>query len=227
MALALLAGAAAALSPTAQPAPRHAPRHARRCASDATASASWRDDEDWALTDELPAFTVGDGDHAATFFSALASYHPRLSRRSAAECEARADELALAHGRVPPVLKSWARLEDGRFSGSTEGGRSVSFVVNSEGSLASGLGYVETIGGNIYELGEQQAAMAASHEEVMPSSRLRDSDADGESVVESTDDAKLGPLDVVRIASCAVGALVILQLVLLGVSSSFSGYEIA
>ena len=223
MALALLAGAAAALSSTAQLAHRSAPRSARRCASDATASASWRDDEDWALADELPAFTVGD----ATFFSALAAYHPRLSRRSAAECEARADELALAHGRVPPVLNSWARLEDGRFSGSTNGGRSVSFVVNSEGSLASGLGYVETIGGNVYELGEQQAAMAASYDEAMPSSRSRDSDADGESVVESPDDAKLEPLDVVPIASCAVGALVILQLVLLGASSSFSGYEIA
>ena len=64
--------------------------------------------------------------------------------------------------------------------------------------------------------------MAASYDEAMPSSRSRDSDADGESVVES-----LEPLDVVPIASCAVGALVILQLVLLGASSSFSGYEIA
>jgi hypothetical protein len=32
--------------------------------------AQWRDEEDWALLDAVPEFTVGEGDAAATFWTA-------------------------------------------------------------------------------------------------------------------------------------------------------------
>jgi hypothetical protein len=132
----------------------------------------WRDEEDWALLDATPEFTVGEGAMAATFWTALSSSNAALCQRSPAECAQRAAQLAqnsttLEFGREPKVLDAWSRLADGRVVGRLDA-RTVWLTVETEGRLASdprsSAGYIETIGGRVYELGEPAASREASGE---------------------------------------------------------------
>ena len=72
-------------------------------------SESWSTDEDWALQDSAPAFTVGRGNERATFWTALVASTPDLAKRSAAECEKRLRELKekAEVGSAPLVLDEW------------------------------------------------------------------------------------------------------------------------
>jgi len=123
----------------------------------------WRIEEDWALLDEAPSFTVGNGASTVTFWSALAAASTVLCQRTPVELEQRMLELAVAkdlpqdsYGSEPSVISSWERMADGRFTGSVDG-RAVWLTVESEGRLASdprtGPGYIVSLGGRIYELG--------------------------------------------------------------------------
>ena len=78
----------------------------------------WAETEDWALLDQLPAFSAGQGTQRATFWSALALSSPELARRSAAECEARAKALSPSadSGPAPPTLEDWERLSSAAHS---------------------------------------------------------------------------------------------------------------
>lgn len=144
--------------------PRHVLQYSRQDSAECEGG-PWRDEEDWALLDETPAFTVGSGTNTVTFWSALATASPVLGRRTALELERRRARLAVddrglsagPFGREPSVLSSWERLPDGRFTGTVDG-RKVWLTVEEEGRLASdpreGAGYLVSIGGRVYELGE-------------------------------------------------------------------------
>ena len=131
---------------------------------------AWRGEEDRALIDATPAFTVGAGNTAATFWTALASSSAVLCQRSPIECIQRAKVLALeqvsfSYGREPKVLDSWQRLPGGRITGRLDS-RTVWLTVEVEGRLASDPrsepGYIETLGGRVYELGEPAASSSSS-----------------------------------------------------------------
>ena len=125
---------------------------------------AWRAEEDWALLDSTPEFTVGRGNQVATFWHALAASTPELSGRTAGDCERRwaqlaaeGAELPIIAGPQPTVLEEWRRLEDGRFTGRLAGARSSVWLnVAMEGRLAADPrnqpGYIEAVGGRIYEL---------------------------------------------------------------------------
>ena len=123
---------------------------------------SWSTDEDWALQDSAPAFTVGRGNERATFWTALVASTPDLAKRSAAECEKRLRELKekAEVGSAPLVLDEWKRLDDGRYTGRVTGESGfVWLTASTEGRLASDPrdepGYIEVVGGKIYELGRR------------------------------------------------------------------------
>lgn len=125
---------------------------------------SWAPQEDWALQDRAPQFTVGRGGSQATFWSALTASTPELAGRTPEECERRLRELgATAVGRQPRVLEDWSRLGDGRYTGHLDGDSStVWLTVACEGRLASDPrtepGYIEAAGGTIYELSRSGGA---------------------------------------------------------------------
>jgi hypothetical protein len=108
---------------------------------------------------------VGSGTNTVTFWSALATASSVLCQRTAPELERRMARLAVddrslstgSFGREPSVLSSWERLPDGRFTGTVDG-RTVWLTVEHEGRLASdpraGAGYLVSLGGRVYELGE-------------------------------------------------------------------------
>jgi len=116
----------------------------------------WSPQEDWALQDQVPAYSAGTGADTATFWSALAANVPALSARGSTELEARAAQLAVDGGAQPALLEAWERLADGRYAGSADG-RPVWLTVSLEGRLPSdpreAPGYIEALGGRIYELG--------------------------------------------------------------------------
>lgn len=131
----------------------------------------WRDEEDWALLDAAPEFTVGAGNTAVTFWTALASSSAVLCERSSSECAERAEVLAtqrnltLSCGPEPEVLDSWSRLPGGRITGRLNS-RTIWLTVAAEGRLASDPrsepGYVEAVGGRVYELGVPAAGSIAT-----------------------------------------------------------------
>ena len=132
----------------------------------------WTSEEDWALVDTIPDFTVGNGNTAATFWTALAASSAVLCQRSSIECAGRAALLktqqksTFSYGQEPEVLDLWQRLPDGRVTGRLDSARTVWLTVEAEGRLASdprtGPGYIETLGGRVYELGEPVARSSAS-----------------------------------------------------------------
>lgn len=140
---------------------------------------AWRDAEDWALVDNAPAFTVGRGPQARTFWAALIAATPELAARSPAACEARWEALSAAKGAAakgaaattvgpqPPVLDDWQRLADGRYAGRLSGETGFIWLTTAlEGRLASDPrtdvpGYIEAVGGRIYELGARSPNDAA------------------------------------------------------------------
>lgn len=138
----------------------------------------WRDNEDWALLEATPRFTVGDGENAATFWTALSTAGAELGQRTPGELQRRIEELAAekglgrgSYGGEPVVLSSWARMPDGRFTGSVDG-RSVWLTVELEGRLKSdprgGPGYIVSLNGRVYELGKPKAPEDTKQRSSMP-----------------------------------------------------------
>jgi hypothetical protein len=62
------------------------------------AEPEWSPQEDWALQDQVKAYSAGTGADTATFWSALAVNVPALSARDPTELEARAAQLAVDGG---------------------------------------------------------------------------------------------------------------------------------
>ena len=62
------------------------------------AEPEWSPQEDWALQDQVKAYSAGTGADTATFWSALAANVPALSARDSTELEARAAQLAVDGG---------------------------------------------------------------------------------------------------------------------------------
>lgn len=153
-------------------------------------STSWTLQEDWALLDQLGKFTVGEGDQTRTFWTQLAASTPALSPKSAEELFARCQVLKdnnddddennnntnRRYGPSPPLLTNW-RLEGNRAVGTLDDGRVVWMNYHLVGRLPGDLfsdatspslmalipgGYLEALGGRIYELGQPAREMKFS-----------------------------------------------------------------
>ena len=157
---------------------------------------SWTLREDWALIDQLPKFTVGQGEQTRTFWTQLVASTAELSsKKSPDELYQRCQQLSLEQkndtniniplplhfGPPPPLLSRW-RMDlttttttsaqyaaDNRAVGTLEDGRVIWLHYHVVGRLPGDLfsdasspslmalipgGYLEAIGGRIYELGE-------------------------------------------------------------------------
>lgn len=134
----------------------------------------WRPREDWALLDGIEGFTVGEGDHVATFWDELAASSIDLFEKSPSEC---ADRLAVIspharkHGPQPRRLDEWRRLPDGRILGVERNGNTVTVTVSEEGRLAGGSRpmYIESTKGRVYELAtSSDSATAAETSKPLP-----------------------------------------------------------
>lgn len=155
-------------------------------------TSSWSLEQDWALIDQLPKFTVGEGSHIRTFWTQLLACTPILSEKSPDSLFRRCQELesiqeknnntteAKASGRpiifgpAPILLTNW-QIDfdhlDGKAVGQTKDGRSIWLHYISLGRLegdpfsdsSSSIfffipgGYLEAVGGRIYELGEPRS----------------------------------------------------------------------
>ena len=62
------------------------------------AEPEWSPQEDWALQDQVRAYSAGTGADTATFWSAMAANVPALAARAPAELEARAAQLEVDGG---------------------------------------------------------------------------------------------------------------------------------
>ena len=123
-----------------------------RMATDITdVPSEWQIQEEWALVDDVPRFTVGHGEHRVTFWNAL-SNTPVLRQRTPEELRARAASLVgHAVGREPKVLRSARRQADGSWAGTIDGHHLIVHAA-SEGRSASGAGFVESLTGEIFEV---------------------------------------------------------------------------
>ena len=111
----------------------------------------WQIQEEWALVDDVPRFTVGHGEHRVTFWNAL-SNTPALRQRTPEELRARAESLVEhAVGHEPKVLRSARRQADGSWAGTIDGHHRIVHAA-SEGRSASGAGFVESLTGEIFEV---------------------------------------------------------------------------
>ena len=135
------------------------------------------------MRDSVDDFTAGSGDNARTFWAQLCAATPILARRSAREVEARHRSLAGAAHPSPPTLEEWSRAADGQFSGNL-GGRTVWLTAALEGrfagdprappagdrAVAEAGGFVEALGGRVYELGAPAPSAGALTDSVASSS---------------------------------------------------------
>ena len=123
-----------------------------RMATDITdVPSEWQIQEEWALVDDIPRFTVGHSEHRVTFWNAL-SNTPVLRQRTPEELRARAESLVEhAVGREPKVLRSARRQADGSWAGTIDGHHRILHAA-SEGRSASGAGFVESLTGEIFEV---------------------------------------------------------------------------
>jgi hypothetical protein len=191
-----------------------------------TTTTSWTMEQDWALIDQLPKFTViGDGEkdtnhHIRTFWAQLAACTPSLSDKTPNQVLERCQELErsslslsssssktnhdattsthppppprklLVFGPSPPQLQNWMidlDHRDGKAVGQTQDGRTIWLRYHSIGrlegdpfsdissssvlSLVPG-GYLEAVGGRIYELGEPRQESSSSISSTTSSSSI-------------------------------------------------------
>lgn len=151
--------------------------------------AQWTLDEDWLLIDQLPQFTVGDGDQTRTFWTQLSAATPRFASKKSSQlyerCQVLATNYTLKFGPSPPLLQNWgmdlsASSRDNRAVGTLENGRVVFLNYHVVGRLAGDTfqdvsspsvmalipgGYLEAVGGRIYELGEPRKSTVASSDD--------------------------------------------------------------
>lgn len=190
--------------------------------NDEDSISSWRLEQDWALIDQLPHFTVGENDQIRTFWTQLVTATPLLSDKDINDVQQRCQELAneqssltagdiprrppqdLIFGPSPPIIQNWdsdvtiRRLSsaslsttitnnDGKMVGQTEDGRTIWLRYYCIGRLKGDPfndgtndcwmmpgGYLEAIGGRIYELGQPSSNVAnrGDHQQQIPSSLL-------------------------------------------------------
>lgn len=130
------------------------------------------------LLDQLPKFTVGEGDQARTFWTQLCAATPRLASKDVNDlierCQVLQANYTLKFGHSPPLLQKWdmdisPSSRDNRAVGTLEDGRVVFLNYHLVGRLPGDIlsdaaspsvmalipgGYLEAVGGRIYELGE-------------------------------------------------------------------------
>jgi hypothetical protein len=137
----------------------------------------WTMEHDWALLDQLPKFTVGevDSSNVRTFWTQLSAATPILIHKEPSQLVERCQQLdadhELVYGPSPALLQNWQvdlHRRDGKAVGQTEDGRTIWLQYHCIGRLegdplsdmsASVLslvpgGYLEAVGGRIYELGQ-------------------------------------------------------------------------
>jgi len=143
-------------------------------------SSSFSMQQDWALIDSVPSYTVNaDSDRPATFWTQLSAWTPELSRISPKQLQDRYQELWRQSnndnststrlqnaGPQPPMLDRWYYSEDGSIVwGMLDSGSTIGFTVAARGWLideplavtvkdntARG-GWLMVLGGAVYELG--------------------------------------------------------------------------
>lgn len=159
---------------------------------------------DWALVDRVPVFTVGESDrHKRTFWTQLWISTPELSAKSSEDelirrYRALSTRERMEDGKIlptagpsPPVLDEWLVDGEGKMSGRLDG-RTVWFVAHlvgriagDEGGGSGGIaerdrcrpgGFVEAVGGRVYELGRPREVEG----EEGPSSLASDVSSGGE-----------------------------------------------
>jgi hypothetical protein len=129
-------------------------------------SPEWTLPEDWALMDTVPKFSVGDDSQARTFWAQLSAATPTLSRFAESDLQERYATLRNQSAfPPPPVLQDWTITDESeKMSGQLEG-RTVWFPIQMVGRLqtdpikldtveAISGGFVEALGGRVYELGQ-------------------------------------------------------------------------
>lgn len=139
--------------------------------SDAGHVDQWQTQEEWELLDNVPGFTIGDGLHRVTFWSSLASFNPVLRHRTPEEMQSHAAALiterhCLTVGREPKLIRSAYRRADGAWVGViNDHTRTVN--VASEGKLISGVSFVESLTGEIFqvELLQEKSSSNSKHME--------------------------------------------------------------
>jgi hypothetical protein len=149
----------------------------------AVSNNTWTLEEDWALLDKVPQFTVGESSQARTFWSQLSASTPELASRSEDELMSRYETLSQGSqkslpraGESPPILQQWS-LDDasGKFIGVYNGrtvwlqSQMVGRINNNAGSSdlpevmkAVPGGFVEAVGGRVYELGQPKTTNSAT-----------------------------------------------------------------
>jgi len=142
----------------------------------------WTLEEDWALIDKVPIFTIGESElMKRTFWAQLLISSPELSTKSSEmELQKRYKELSSQYlekegkvlpsaGKSPPVLEDWfiENESGGRVVGVFDG-RTVWFSSNMMGRIDGNSqidnpllpgGFVEAAGGRIYEFGQPNMNM--------------------------------------------------------------------
>ena len=141
-----------------------------------TTCQEWSTREEWALLDEAPSFTVGDGTKRVTFWSSLA-LHPMLKHRSPDELQAHAASLNMPVGHEPKVLRAARSVSGGKTWTGIVDGHSRSINAASDGRLASGASFVESLSGEIFaaeliSMSEQQEPFNAEEPWVERSSDI-------------------------------------------------------
>ena len=149
-------------------------RNSRRATSQ---NDNWTLDLEWSLIDAVPKFTVGSSKERRTFWTQLLLSTPELSSsfETIEDLQYRytklmdADSSLARPGDSPPVLQEWEVTSLNHITGIYEG-RRVSFQSQLIGQLLSNNdatsavcgpvagGFVEAVGGRIYELGQQSVA---------------------------------------------------------------------
>ena len=117
--------------------------------------------QEWALQDTAATYTVGDGERRVTFWNSLATEHPALRHADVETLSNRAALLGLTVGPEPKLLGSAQRIDDGRWSGTVDGHvRTINAA--SEGRLASGEEFIESLTGEIFALELTSESRAAA-----------------------------------------------------------------
>eukprot|EP00548_Thalassiothrix_antarctica_P000537 CAMPEP_0194135812 /NCGR_PEP_ID=MMETSP0152-20130528/5894_1 /TAXON_ID=1049557 /ORGANISM="Thalassiothrix antarctica, Strain L6-D1" /LENGTH=341 /DNA_ID=CAMNT_0038832223 /DNA_START=87 /DNA_END=1112 /DNA_ORIENTATION=- len=122
----------------------------------------WSLEKDWALEDAVQKFSVGDSSSKVVFWSQLSSSTPDLASFTEIQIKERHQRLSGNLPESPQLVQSWEMIDKTQMKGEVNG-RTVWFNVQSMGQLLEeetsnnkprAGGFVEALGGRVYELGQ-------------------------------------------------------------------------